>query len=121
MGLINLEPTLRDGEEVRWRRSAALCVGPRTVAGQLIATSLGLVFMPNRLNRRRDLVARRIPYGDLTEIAVQEREPSLTKLVRRDSSALQRRLRLQTRHGDTLLLVVRRPDEVVAALAPAGA
>ncbi len=117
MGLINLEPTLREGELVQWRRPAALCLDDRTVSGTLLATTLGLVFMPNRLNRRRYLVSQRIPYLDLIEAGVEERTRSLAA---RRNGGLQRRLRLSTRHGDSFLFVIRRPDGVAGEVVELG-
>ncbi len=38
MGLINLDPTLHQGEEVVWRRPAALSVKDHVVAGVLYLT-----------------------------------------------------------------------------------
>jgi ribosomal protein L17 len=116
MGLINLEPTLRVGEEVQWRRPAAHSLEDRAVTGTLFLTTLGLVFMPNRLNRRRDLVSERIPHDDIVEVGVEDRAPSLAS---RKNGGLQRRLRVQTRHGDVHLFVIRHPDEVAAELGEA--
>jgi hypothetical protein len=113
MGVINLEPTWRDGEEVQWRRPAARCFEDHTVSGTLFATTLGLVFMPNRLNRRRHLVSERIPRDDLVALRVEERTASLAS---RRNGGLQRRLRVETQHGDVHLFVIRHPDEVVTEL-----
>lgn len=116
MGFINLEPTLHAGETIRWTRPAALLAEERVVRGMLFATSEGLIFMPNRLNRRRDLIAQRIRRDDLDTVAVLERERTLRGVVARSSAALGRRLVLRSRHGDALVFVVRHPDEVAAEI-----
>jgi len=111
MGLINLEPTLRDGEQIRWRKPAAHCVSERTVPGTLFVTTQALVFMPNRLNRRRDLVAHRIAVADVESVGVQERSATITQ-----RAALRRRVRVRTAIGDTFLFVVNNPDAAAREL-----
>jgi hypothetical protein len=108
--LINLEPTLRDGEQIRWQRPAAYCVEGHTIAGVLFATTLGLVFMPNRLNRRRDLVSHRIPLDQLSGIGIAGRTRSLY------DGGLKRRLKVETSIGDSYLFVVNHPDQVAEEL-----
>jgi hypothetical protein len=113
VGLINLEPTLRAGEEVLWRQAAAFCVEDHTVGGVLYATSIGLVFMPNRLNRRRDLVSQRIAREDQPNIAVA---PPDRRWKTRSSGGMRHRVRVETRHGDVYLFVVNHPDQVAQQL-----
>jgi hypothetical protein len=117
MGLINLEPTLRDGEEIRWRRPAALALDDGTVAGTLFATTLAIVFMPNRLNRRRNLVAHRIPLENVAALAIQEPTRALREAgALRQAGALRHRLRIETNVGDAYLFVLNHPDEAATEL-----
>lgn len=113
MGLINLEPTLHPGELIRWRRPAARSLADRTVAGTLYATSHGIVFMPNRLNRRRDLVSTRVPLERIESIETMM--PPRT-LASRRSGGLRRRLAVMTIDGDEQLFVVNQPDRVAREL-----
>jgi hypothetical protein len=113
MGLINLEPTLHPDEEVRWRRPAARSLEDRTVAGLLYLTSRAVVFMPNRLNRRRDLVSTRIPLAQV--VAVGTLAPSRLLTAKR-SGGLRRRLRLQMLDGADELFVINHPERAAEEL-----
>jgi len=113
MGLINLEPTLHPGEEIRWRRPAARSLSDRTVAGMLYVTSHSLVFMPNRLNRRRDLVSTRIP---LERIDVVDTIAPQRSLASKRSGGLRRRLLVTTLDEDEHLFVINQPDRVAREL-----
>lgn len=113
MGLINLEPTLHPGEEVRWRRPAARSLSDRTVAGTLYLSTHGIVFMPNRLNRRRDLVSMRIPSEQIADVGVADPVRSLSP--KRDGS-IRRRLALREHQGDLHLFVINRPEQVAGEL-----
>jgi hypothetical protein len=108
MGLINLEPTFHDDEELLWRRPAARSLADRTVAGMLFLTSIGVVFMPNRLNRRRDIVSIRIPHDQIE--SVDTISPVLSRASRRNGG-LRRRLRMTT-PDETLLFVINHPEQV---------
>jgi hypothetical protein len=116
MGLINLEPTFHEGEELLWRRPAARSLTDRTVAGMLFLTSIGVIFMPNRLNRRRDIVSVRIPHHQID--SVDTLAPVLARASRRNGG-LRRRLRMTTA-DETLLFVINHPeqaaDEISSAL-----
>ncbi|HEX3802171.1 MAG TPA: hypothetical protein VHV75_04965 [Solirubrobacteraceae bacterium] len=112
MGLINLEPTLHNGEEVVWRRPAARSLERQTVPGMLYLTSDALLFMPNRLNRRRDIVSTRIPHEQL--IAVDTIDPVLSR-ASRQNGGLRRRLRVQA-PDETHLFVIKHPDQVAQEL-----
>lgn len=112
MGLINLEPTLHEGEQVHWRRPAALSLSDRLVAGVLYVTSESVLFMPNRFNRRRDIVSTRVPRGQIT--AVDTLDPAVSLAAKRNGG-LRRRLRV--RFGqEALLLVINHPEQVAAEL-----
>ena len=102
MGLINLEPTLHEGEEVIWRRPAARSLADRTVTGTLYLTSDALLFMPNRLNRRRDIVSTRIPREQLVDAGTVE--PGLSLRSQR-SGGLRRRLRVRSVEDDHLFVI----------------
>jgi hypothetical protein len=113
MGLINLEPTLHPGEEVRWRQPAAHSLEDRTVAGVLYATSDGLVFMPNRLNRRRYLVSTRIPGA---QIASVDTAGPVRSVSARKNGGLRRRLRVTVHDGEPELFVINHPERVAREL-----
>jgi hypothetical protein len=112
MGLINLEPTLHEGEGVVWRRPAALSLAKRTVPGMLYLTSEALLFMPNRLNQRRDLVSTRIPRAQLAAVDTVDRTVALR--AQRDGS-LRRRLLVGTSE-ETHLFVINHPEQVAQEL-----
>lgn len=116
MGLINLEPTLHDGERVLWRRPAALSLSDHVVAGLLHVTTEALLFMPNRFNRRRDLVSIRIPIEQVTSVDTVD---PVRSLAAKRNGGLRRRLRV--RYGqETVLFVINHPEqaagEVIDAL-----
>ena len=115
MGLINLEPTFHEGEELLWRRPAARSLTDRTVAGMLFLTSIGVIFMPNRLNRRRDIVSVRIPHDQIA--SVDTLAPVLSRASRRNGG-LRRRLRMTT-VDETLLFVINHPEQVAAEISSA--
>ena len=115
MGLINLEPTFHEGEELLWRRPAARSLTDRTVAGMLFLTSIGVVFMPNRLNRRRYIVSIRIPHEQIE--SVDTLAPVLARASRRNGG-LRRRLRLATAE-ETLLFVINHPEQVADEISSA--
>jgi hypothetical protein len=115
MGLINLEPTLHDGERVVWRRPAALSLSDHMVAGLLYLTSESLLFMPNRFNRRRDIVSTRIPLGQAT--GVDTVDPVRSLAAKRNGS-MRRRLRLRT-GSEPLLFVINHPEQVADELTAA--
>jgi hypothetical protein len=112
MGLINLEPTLHEGEQVVWRRPAARSLTNRTVPGTLYLTTEALVFMPNRLNRRRDIISTRIPRAQLA--AIDTVDPVLSLSAQR-SGGLRRRLRAISAE-ETHLFVIKHPDRVAREL-----
>lgn len=112
MGLINLEPTLHEGERVLWRRPAAQSLSDRTVPGLLFLTSDAVVFMPNRLNRRRYIVSTRIPRERLA--AVDTIEPVMS-LASQRNGGLRRRLRVTTT-DETHLFVINHPEQVADEL-----
>ncbi len=112
MGLINLEPTLHAGEHVVWRRPAALSLSDRVVAGVLYLTTEAVLFMPNRFNRRRDIVSTRLARERI------ERVDTIAPVVALASSrngGLRRRLRLCTSE-ETHVLVINHADHVAAEL-----
>jgi hypothetical protein len=115
MGLINLEPTFHEGEELLWRRPAARSLTDRTVAGMLFLTSIGVVFMPNRLNRRRYIVSVRIPHDQIE--SVDTLAPVLARASRRNGG-LRRRLRMTTA-DETLLFVINHPEQVADEISSA--
>ncbi len=112
MGLINLEPTLHEGERVRWRRPAALSLGDRMVAGLLYVTSESVLFMPNRFNRRRDIISTRVPIAQIT--AVDTLDPVMSLAAKRNG-AMRRRLRVRCGQ-EVLLFVVNHPEQVAGEL-----
>lgn len=109
MGLINLEPTFHEGEEVLWRRPAARSLSDRTVTGTLFLTSMSVLFMPNRLNRRRDIVSIRIPRAQVE--SVDTVRPVLARISQRNGG-LRRRLRVTT-PDEELLFVINHPEQAV--------
>lgn len=112
MGLINLEPTLHQGEQIVWRRPAALSLSDRMVAGLLYVTSEAVLFMPNRFNRRRDIVSTRVPVGQVT--GVDTLNPVMSLAAKRNGG-MRRRLRI--RFGqETLLFVINHPEQAAADL-----
>jgi len=115
MGLINLEPTLHAGERVLWRRPAALSLSDRLVAGVLYVTSESILFMPNRFNRRRDIVSTRVPSGQVT--SVDTLDPVMSLAAKRNGGM---RRRLRVRFGqEALLFVINHPEQVAGELTDA--
>jgi hypothetical protein len=112
MGLINLEPTLHEGEQVFWRRPAALSLSDHMVAGVLYVTSESLLFMPNRFNRRRDIVSTRVPIGQIT--GVDTLDPVMSLAVKRNGG-MRRRLRVHFGQ-DAALFVINHPEQVAGEL-----
>jgi hypothetical protein len=115
MGLINLEPTLHEGERVVWRRPAALSMSDHMVAGLLYLTSESLLFMPNRFNRRRDIVSTRIPLGQATGV---DTVGPVRSLAAKRNGSMRRRLRLQA-GTESLLFVINHPEQVADELTAA--
>ena len=112
MGLINLEPTLHDGEQVLWRRPAALSLSDRMVAGMLHVTTEALLFMPNRFNRRRDIVSTRIPNAQIS--GVDTLDPVMSLAAKRNGGM---RRRLRVRFGqEAVLFVINHPEQVAGEL-----
>lgn len=112
MGLINLEPTLHEGEQVRWRRPAALSLSDHLVAGMLYVTSESVLFMPNRFNRRRDIISTRIPHGEIT--SVDTLDPAMSLAAKRNGG-MRRRLRVRCGQ-EALLFVINHPEQVAGEL-----
>jgi hypothetical protein len=116
MGLINLEPTLHKGERVVWRRPAALSLSDHMVQGLLYLTSESVLFMPNRFNRRRDIVSTRIPLASATGA---DTVAPVRSLAAKRNGSMRRRLRLHA-EPEPLLFVINHPervaDELTAAL-----
>lgn len=112
MGLINLNPTLHQGEQVLWRRPAALSLRDRMVAGLLFLTSEAVVFMPNRFNRRSDIVSTRVPREQIVDVGTVS--PVLALRSNRDGK-MRRRLRLDTA-DETHLFVINHPEQVAEEL-----
>jgi hypothetical protein len=112
MGLINLEPTLHEGERVLWRRPAALSLSDRLVAGLLYVTSESLLFMPNRFNRRRDIVSTRVPTPQITGVDTQD---PVMSLAAKRNGGMRRRLRIRSGQ-ETLLFVINHPEQVAGEL-----
>jgi len=113
VGLINLEPALEPGEQERWRRPAALCLADATVAGTLHLTSLGLVFVPNRLNRPGRRQQLRIPAAQISEAGVAHGQLSLAN---RNNGGMRPRLRILTDAHETQLFLINHPEQVAAEL-----
>ena len=112
MGLINLEPTLHEGEQIIWRRPAALSLSNRVVAGVLYLTSEAVLFMPNRFNRQRDIVSTRVPLEQLTGV---DTAAPVMSLASRRNGGMRRRLRIAT-HEEAYAFVINHPDEVAREL-----
>jgi hypothetical protein len=110
--LINLEPTLHAGEQVRWRRPAALSLEQRLITGTLYLTSEAVLFMPNRLNRRRDMVSTRLPFGSLKAV---DTVAAQLALAAKRAGAGRRRLRVSTSSG-AHLFVINHPEQVAGEL-----
>jgi hypothetical protein len=116
MGLINLEPTLHQGERVLWRRPAALSLSDRMVAGVLYVTSESLLFMPNRFNRRRDIVSTRLPVEQLTGV---DTIAPVRSLGAKRNGGMRRRLRIRAGLELPLLFVINHPDQVAGEITAA--
>lgn len=112
MGLINLEPTLHAGEEVLWRRPAALSLRDHVVAGVLYLTSEAVLFMPNRFNRRSDIVSTRLPRERIVDVDTVS--PVISLASKRNGGA-RRRLRIDTAE-EMHLFVINHPDRVAHEL-----
>jgi hypothetical protein len=112
MGLINLEPTLHEGERVLWRRPAALSLSDHMVAGLLYVTSESILFMPNRFNRRRDIVSTRVPAGHVTGFDTVD---PVRSLAAKRNGGMRRRLRVHF-GPEALLFVINHPEQVAAEL-----
>jgi hypothetical protein len=108
MGLINLDPTLHQGEEIEWRRPAARSVPGRTIAGTLFLTSSSVLFMPNRLNRRRYIVSVRIPRDQVQSV---DTIAPVVAIGSQRSGGLRRRLRVSTLEEE-YLFVINHPEQV---------
>ena len=112
MGLINLEPTLHDGEHVVWRRPAALSLTDHVVAGVLHLTSEALLFMPNRFNRRRDIVSTRVPLGQVDEVGTVA---PVMSLGAKRNGGMRRRLRVSA-DQEAYMFVINHPEQVAQDL-----
>jgi hypothetical protein len=112
MGLINLEPTLHEGEAIVWRRPAAHSLRDRAVPGMLFLTSVAVLFMPNRLNRRRYIVSTRIP---LDRLHAADTVGPVVAFSSKRNGGLRRRLRV-TADDETHLFVINHPEQVAEEL-----
>ena len=112
MGLINLDPTLHEGELVEWRRPAALSLRDHMVAGLLYLTSEAVLFMPNRFNRRHDIVSTRLPRTQIVDVDTVS--PVLALRSNRNGR-MRRRLRVDTAE-ETHLFVINHPERVADEL-----
>jgi hypothetical protein len=112
MGLINLDPTLHRGEAVLWRRPAALSLSDHTVSGLLYLTSEAVLFMPNRFNRRRDIISTRLPREQIAEVGTVS---AVISLASKRSGGMRRRLRVETAE-ETHLFVINHPERVADEL-----
>jgi hypothetical protein len=110
LSFLNVSPPLRPGEQIRWTRPAAYCLDTSTVGGTLSVTTLGLVFMPNRVSSQRDWGPQRLPLGDIETIDVQERTGTPY------NGGLRRRVRVRLRSGEVHLFIMKHPDETAAEL-----
>ncbi|HTW12234.1 MAG TPA: hypothetical protein VME01_05800 [Solirubrobacteraceae bacterium] len=116
VGLINLDPPLEPGERVLWRRPAALCLPGSTVAGTLHLTTDGFLFMPNRLNRRRNSNPTRITAQ--TVLGIDVAPPTRTLNAQRNGG-LRARLRISAQDG-VHLFVINHPQQVAEQLQALG-
>ena len=82
------------------------------VAGLLYLTSEAVLFMPNRFNRRRDIVSTRLPREQIVEVDTVS--PVLALRPNRNGG-LRRRLRVDTAE-ETHLFVINHPDRVADEL-----
>jgi hypothetical protein len=112
MGLINLDPTLHQGEEILWRHPAALSLRDHMVAGLLYLTSEAVLFMPNRFNRRHDIVSTRLPREWIVEV---DTVSPVVALRSKRNGGMRRRLRLDTAE-ETHLFVINHPERVAEQL-----
>src|SRR5579875_2283205 len=112
MGLINLDPTLHQGELVVWRRAAALSLPDHMVAGVLYLTSEAVLFMPNRFNRRHDIVSTRLPRAQI--VGVDTVKPVVALRSKRNGG-MRRRLRVET-DEESHLFVINHPEQVAEEL-----
>jgi hypothetical protein len=112
MGLINLDPTLHQGEAVVWRRPAALSLKDHMVAGVLYLTSEAVLFMPNRFNRRSEIVSTRVPRERIVDVDTVS--PVISLASKRNGGA-RRRLRVDT-VDEMHLFVINHADRVAEEL-----
>ena len=112
MGLINLDPTLHQGERVLWRRPAALSLRDHMVAGVLYLTSEAVLFMPNRFNRRHDIISTRLPRAGIVDV---DTVSPVVALRSNRNGGMRRRLRVDTA-DETHLFVINHPEQVAEEL-----
>ena len=112
MGLINLDPTLHQGELVVWRRAAALSLPDHMVAGVLYLTSEAVLFMPNRFNRRHDIVSTRVPRTQIVDVDTVK---PVVALRSKRNGGMRRRLRVDT-DEESHLFVINHPEQVAEEL-----
>jgi len=102
------------GRKPRVRRHRSEEEHARHVGGTLFLTTLGLVFMPDRLNRpgiERGKSSYRIPADDVATVDVKERT-SRTPYT----TGQRRRVCIQRRDGQCDLFLMNQPDEVAAEI-----
>ena len=112
VGLINLDPTLHRDELVQWRRPAALSLPDHMVAGLLYLTSEAVLFMPNRFNRRRDIVSTRLPRARIVDV---DTVSPVVALRSKRNGGMRRRLRVDTAE-ESHLFVINHPERVAEEL-----
>lgn len=103
------KPPLNPDERILWRSPAAMSI--RTaVGGTLYVTRDRVLFVPNRLNNRRNRPTHEWPLGDLQSVAARDRD--FTPYT----GGTHKRLGLTFGDGTTVLFVVKRLDEALGAL-----
>lgn len=99
---------LLPGEVLRWRAACNWKQGGRVSGGHLGATSMALLFEPNRLDVLTGAESVRLPLGDIAAVSIEPGgSPSLT-------GGLRPRLRIERRNGTVELVLVNRVDQRLA-------
>lgn len=105
-------PDLRQGDEIRWQRTAGYTAGPTRMGGTLYITKSELVYVVGKLGHTiKDWAPPpRFPLSEIKAIDVMER--TFTPY----DGGMQRRLRIRETSGGVHLFVVKHPDEAASQL-----
>jgi hypothetical protein len=106
MSFLIPKPKLHAGERILWRSPAAISL--RTaVGGTLYITTARLLFVPNRLNFRRNRQSHDWSLVQVAEIGVRDRD--FTPYT----GGMHRRLQVTLKSGEQILFVTKALDQAV--------